>query len=452
MSFDPEKPVEDLGVPSNPKVKPTTTLGTGGTAFSGGYVVEFEKDARITGSSKYRTYSNILANTNIVAAGTRFFLNLVGKANWKIEPANKSPEAKRLASLVNEMLHDMITPLHRVVRRAAMFRFYGFSVQEIIAKKRDDGHIGIRDISPRPQATIERWNVSETGDVLGVFQRNPQNHFEHYIPRKKLLYVVDDSMNDSPEGLGIFRQIVDAAGRLSRLEQLEGFGFDSDLRGVPVGRGPFGRLQELVQSGQLTPQQKAELEEPMKRFMRSHIRNPQIGMLLDSQTWTTSDEKESPSSVYQWDLELLKGDGSGLEEIARAITRIQNEIARVLGVDHLMIGSDGAGSLALSRDKSTNFGLIVDSVLREIAAAFRNDVIRKIFELNGWETSLIPNIKTDVIAYRDVEQMGKIIGEMARAGVVLDRSDEGVGEIFDLLGLTRLPGDIPEPTEEEEAE
>lgn len=441
---NPGKPIEDLGVPVDPQIDHTKTTGSGGTAFSGGYVVEFEKDSRIVGRTKYKTYSNILANTAIVAAGTRFFLNLVGKANWKIEPKEQTPEAVKYATLIDDILHDMQTPLHRVVRRAAMFRFYGFSVQEIIAKKRDDGVIGLRDISPRPQVTIERWNMAETGDVLGVFQRNPQTSFEQYIPRGKLLYVVDDSMNDSPEGLGIFRQIVDSAGRLSRLEQLEGFGFDSDLRGIPIGRGPFGRLQELVTSGALTPDQKSQLEEPMKRFMRSHIRNPQIGMLLDSQTWTTSDEKESPSNVYQWDLKLLKGDGAGLEEIARAVTRIQNEIARVLGVDHLMIGSDGAGSLALSRDKSTNFGLIVDSVLREIASSFHTDVIRLLFELNGWDPKLMPTIKTDVIAYRDVEQMGKIIGEMARAGVVLDRSDEGVGEIFDLLGLSRLTADLPE--------
>lgn len=438
MAMNPEKPIETLmGVNTATRPQPGQVIGSGGTAVYGGYIQEYERDPRLVGRSKYRTYSDILANVSVVAAGTRFFLNMVGKATWKVEAADDSEEAQRIADLVYEMMHDMKTPWQRIIRRAAMYRFYGFSIQEWVAKKREDGAIGMADIAPRPQVTIERWNLSQSSEVLGVVQRNPQDHVEIYIPREKLIYVVDDSLNDSPEGLGLFRHIVDSAMRLQRLEQLEGFGFETDLRGIPVGRGPFTKLQEMVSNGTLTAADKAALEEPLKRFMRAHIRNPQLGMLLDSQPWTTIDEKEAPSQTYQWDLTLLKGDGSGLEEIAMAVTRIQNEIARVLGVEHLLIGSDGAGSLALSKDKSTNFGLIVDSTLQEIAATMSRDWLRVIFELNGWDRKLMPEFKTETTTYRDIEQLGKVIGDLATAGVILTRDDETVRELFDLMGLSR---------------
>jgi len=54
-------------------------------------------------------------------------------------------------------MYDMERPWHRVVRRAAMYRVYGYSWQEWIAKKRDDGVIGYLDIEPRTQSTITRW-------------------------------------------------------------------------------------------------------------------------------------------------------------------------------------------------------------------------------------------------------------------------------------------------------
>ena len=119
-----------------------------------------------------------------------------------------------------------------------MYRFYGFSIQEWTARRRDDGFLTFADIAPRSQRTIERWDVDEAGQVLGALQRSPQTQEEIYLPREKLLYIVDDTLNDSPEGLGLFRHLVAPSRRLKRYEQLEGFGFETDLRGIPIGRSP----------------------------------------------------------------------------------------------------------------------------------------------------------------------------------------------------------------------
>ena len=265
-------------------VRPTETAGTHGVSMLGGYIESREKSPELGSQrARYETYSNILTNVAIVAAGVRYFLNLIGNSKWIVHAEGSTPE---LATLAEEILmKDPSTPWSRIIRRAAMYRFYGFSVQEWTARRREDGRITFLDVAPRAQSTIERWDVDRVGDVLGIVQRSPQTQEEIYLPRGKVMYLVDDSIHDSPEGLGLFRHLVDPANRLRRYEQLEGYGFEADLRGIPVGRGPFAALSEMVASGELTEEQRGQIERPLRSFIQSHIKNPSLGILLDSQTW-----------------------------------------------------------------------------------------------------------------------------------------------------------------------
>lgn len=420
------------------RAAPTVAIGVGGTAIYGGYIQPIESDSRLTGRERYKTFSNLLVNVSILGAGVRYFLNLVAKAAWKVEPADDSPRAKELAETVEHIMGDMETPWHRVVRRAAMYRFYGFSVQEWIAKRREDGLIGMADIEPRPQNTIERWDTERSGKVIGVVQRSPQTYDELAIPREKLVYLVDDSLSDSPEGLGLFRHCVAPAMRLRRYEQLEGFGFENDLKGVPLARAPLTELAKMVKAGKLTQEQMDALVQPLRDFIDQHIKNPQLGLLLDSQTWQTTDERHTPSGQPQFNLELLDGGTYSLEEVSNAIMRVVRELARILGVEHLLLGEDSGGSYALSRDKSHNFGLIIDSTLKELREQFQKDFLGPLWLLNGWEEELKPTLKTEQVTYRDIEQISSVLRELATAGIVLDRDDEAVHEVFDLLGLSRL--------------
>lgn len=421
------------------QVPPTVVGGAPGTAIIGGYIEERERDRDLQGHKKYDTYSNMLANVSIVAAGVRYFLNLVAKPGWKFEPKEGTgSEGERYVELLTDMTQDMSTPWRRVVRRAAMYRFYGFSVQEWTAKIREDGVMGLADIAPRPQHTIERWDTDlSSGEVLGVVQRNPLDGRDLYLPRRKLLYIVDDSLNDSPEGLGLFRHIAESCRRLKRFEQLEGYGFESDLRGIPVGRAPLAALDQAVKNGDISEADKTAILQPLKNFMESHIRNPKLGLLLDSMAYETQDEAQRPSNVRQWDMELLKADSSTQAEIARTIDRLNREIARVLGVEQLLLGDNGVGSFAMAKEKSHNFALIIDSTLTELAEAFYDDFVTLVFVLNGWPMDMRPIVKTDKLQYRSVEEVTASLEQMARAGAVLDPEDPAINEVRDLMGLSR---------------
>ena len=438
---------------------PDKTVGVSGTPVFNGFIQSIEKDAKLAGRERYIVYSELVANTTIIAAGVRYFLNLIGKSKWKVEAADNTAQAEEIAETIDDIIKNMRTPWHRVVRRSAMYKFYGFSIQEWTAKTRDDGVIGFLDISPRAQFTIERWSCAPDGNVEGVVQRSPQSGEQIWLPREKIVYMVDDSLHDSPEGLGLFRHLTETNDRLKRFEQLEGFGFETDLRGIPVGRAPLQELQEKLEDGSIDAAKRTQILKPLVDFIENHIRGPKLGMILDSSVYESSDEAATPSTNPIWNLSLLQSPGSGtsLPEVANSIVRLQREMARVLGVEQLLLG-EGKGAFSLSKDKTQAFALTIDSALTELTEQYKMDVVVPLMNLNGWPMELIPTLKTESIRFQDIEVVTEALAALARAGAILGPNDPAVNEVRDMVGLSDAieqeieTDDLVLPGEEEESE
>lgn len=431
-------------------VKTSTPQGAPGFNIVGGYL-ETRERGRELGSheARYTSYSEMLSNVSVVAAGVRYFLNLVAGAGWSFTPA-EHPDGERMAELAEAILtDDPRTSWARVVRRAAMYRFYGFSLQEWTAVRHEEGHYTLRDVQPRAQSTIKRWDVEEDGTVVGVGQESPQTMRELYIPRAKLLYMVDDTLSDSPEGLGMFRHLVEPSARLRRYEQLEGTGFEGDLRGIPVGRGPFRELEDKVKNGSMTKEDAARLIKPLRDFLRSHVRSEKLAISLDSATYETRDEAVRPSGVKQWDVELLNGGSTSFADVAKAIERVNREMARIMGVEQLLLGGDGGGAFALGKDKTSSFFLLVDGALREIREQVADDLLKNVWRLNGWDPKSMPVLDTEAVRHTDVQEAAAVLRDLATSGAVLDPNDPAINELRDALGLSHS---IPfTPDDEEDA-
>lgn len=422
--------------------RPYAQQGVPGTAVYNGYLVTAEKNPKLRGESKWVTYRDMMTNVAIVATGVRYFLNLTAKGDWIFEPPRgmeNDEKAKEFAKKVTHQIHEMPgTSWKKVVRRAAMYRFLGFSVQEWSVFRKEDGDICIRDIQSRPQSTVVRWDVDIDGSVRGIVQLDPQTGGEFYVPRSKTLYVVDDTLSDSPEGVGLLRHATESSQRLKRYMELEGWGFETDLRGIPIGRGPFAALQQQVTKGIITQAQADASIEELRSFVNGHIRTPDLGLLLDSMTYSARNEAGTPSNIPHWDVSLLKGSVSSALEVGKAIERETRVIARMLNIEHLMMGDGDRGSEGMAADKSANFALIVDATNEEISHQVVRDVVAPIFRLNGWPMQYLPRAKTQAVQYRDVREMSEAIERMARAGATLEPDDEVINTFREIQGLPTI--------------
>lgn len=443
------------GKGSNPPVprrsaSPFSVMGVGGTPMHFGWIDYGERDWKLLGNQRHKTIADMVANVSIIGAGLRYFLNLCAKPNWSVEPAETiegeiSPEAQEAADFVEECLYDMEFSWTRIVRRAAAFSFHGYGLQEWIAKQRDDGQIGFLNIEPRPQHTISRWDTYDDGKVRGVFQRNPQTAQEIYLPIEKLIYLVDDTLSDSPEGLGLFRHLHRPASALKRYEQLEGQGFERDLRGIPVGRVPYTAIERAVQSNQITRAKADAMIKVMEDFVQIQVTEKNTGMVLDSQPYESAGAQGMQAGATpMWGIELLTGGASSLADMHTAINRKMEECARILGVEGLLMGSEQAGgNRALGKDKSQNLYLVVNSALGVIAEGMEKGVIDVLWLLNGFDPELKPTLKNEDVAFKDVEQITAALRDMATAGAVLQPDDPAINDVRDIIGISRQPDPDP---------
>ena len=422
--------LDNIGVPRD-EGSPTKRSGVPSVAIFGGYLVSQEVTSDLAGRNRYKTFSEVVANTSIVAAAVRHFLNSLGNANWMVEPAKKR-SGKQAAEFIKECLFlHCKTPLSRIVKRVAMGRFHGFSLQEWSLKLGPKGKLVLDDVEVRMQHTIAQWDLDlASGAVLGAVQESPLTGVSVYLPREKLIYYVDDAMTASPEGLGLFRHVVNRSRALRIFEELEVRGYENDLRGIPVGRAPIKAMRD---SGMSDEEIQRELL-AMQTFLQSHRRTPELALLLDSMTYESQDGTGVPSAVKQWDVDLLKTNSmQGHEHIAVAIERLNREIARVLGAESLLTGETGSGSLAMSLDKSQNFALIVASALKEIAEIINRDLVTPLMRYNGIDESLRPTVKPDAVQHRTITEITTALKDVAQTN--LGPTDPVIIKLFDMMGL-----------------
>jgi hypothetical protein len=353
-------------------------------------------------------------------------------------------EARLKAEWLEDVLFKgMLTPWSRVIRRMGMFKFHGHSIHEWTAKRRDDGTIGIYDLQNRPQTTIERWDMDRSGTLQGVVQRIPLDGKEAYIPRWKMVYVVDDEMADGdPQGVGLFRHSANKVVQLRRLEQLEGVGYETDLRGIPLVYAPIAEMDAAIEQGKLTPAQKAEMLKATTDFMEGHTRNKQLAIRLDSTPYRDVGPNGSPSATRKWSAELLTGGGQSHEAVSKAIDRKNREIARTLFAEGFLLGGDGGSNRALGEEKNRFFADFVNSVLTDVCDALNRDVVKVLWALNGYPDELCPTLRFEAVSVTDVAHVADMLEKMAKAGAKLDPRDPVVNTVRARARLPYVPDEL----------
>lgn len=430
-----------------PGAAPFSEHGVVGTVVYSGYIQNREKSAKWTGQQRYITIADMAVNTSIIAAGVRYTSGLIAHPKWTVKPAIEGDaEAEAAAELVESIIHDLTTPWSHVVRRAYMYKFYGFGVQEWVAKRRTDGKIGLAAIAPRPQFTIDRWEVDDGGLVTGVWQTSPKSGQQIGIPRSKILYLVDDALSDSPEGIGIFRHLGEPWERLKTYYDLEARAFERDLRGIPIGRIPYTLINQAVKDGILTDAKAKEMVKSMEDFVQIAVKQSDTGLTIDSAPYISqAADGDKVTSAMQWGLELLQGSGGGMAELSSAIKRTVFEMATIMCTQQLLYGMEGSsGNRALSKDMSQNLYLMANASLTDISSGVNKDILGPICLLNNIPDDKRPKCEVEDVAFKDAESVAGVLSKMAQAGAVLQPDDPVIADVRELMGVS-----APAPTSPE---
>lgn len=407
--------------------KAAKATGTDGVITYAGFLPSVERSPELTGTQKWTTYQNAV-NESIVATGIRYFGNLLAGTSWHAEPNPEGGKnADRAVEIVTKGLleADLPKPWPLIVRKAAMYRFWGFSIHATALRRRDDGLVVYSDIAHRPQYTIWRWDKPSLTDPLqGFWQRTNVSIDEFYLPMEQCFYCVDDTLTDSPEGGGLLRHIIELVRRLHRYQQLEAIAYEFDIAGLPVGRAPLQEIADKAGAGDATAIKSAvdDKTKNIRDVLGKRAKTPELQpwLLLDSDAYRNVQDG-SISNIPKWAVEILSGNTAGKPEINTVIGRIQLEIARVLGVEFAMMGEGSSGSRAMHEDKTSMFASNLETTLAEVSSFATNQLARRLIRANGLDPdTCTPTLVAEPISTEAIETTTRSLANLALAGLMPD--------------------------------
>lgn len=203
-------------------------------------------------------------------------------------------------------------------------------------------------------------------------------------------------------------------------------------------------MRQAVAAGSITPEEANKKVEVLRGFIRNHERKDSSGIMLDSTTYQDRDGR--PSNSFHYSVELLRGDGVAQTDLQAAINRSRNDIALGLASTFLLLGEDGAGSLALSKTKMDAFMLAVESTLEYLAFVYKRDLFRQIARLNGWDENSLPNLEYEAPKMQDIIDLLAGIRDLSAASGGLDPADPLIDWARNEMGAPVRPEDmIPDP-------
>lgn len=429
--------------PTTPSIKPTGSLppptqqqGSDAVGAYGGYVTQGERNPELQGDNLWRTYTELVASTAIVAAAVRYSLNLIAGVTWEVTPNPRCKDqglARKCADTVRDGLidADMTLPWSNYAAKQALFKWYGFSMHNWMWRKRSDGLIVMADLRHRPQHTIKRWDITTEGEPWAGVEQQTRTGGIYYMDRARLWYTADLSLTDLPMGVGMLRHIVEHCRRLTEYETLEAIGHEANLRGVPYARGPLQEMfnyakTSLKMSDQEADAWVAEQTGEVRSFLKNHVKKPDQGLLLDSAVYEAmANGGKTISSVPKWVIELLQGDDMGLPATAAVIERLNKEIARVMFYEFALMG-DSEGARAVHEDKTSQYGAFLNSTTRELGNSARNDLARPLVAANhGKEAAenATPYVEPNPISTEDILTATQAMANMVHAGMYAPPDD-----------------------------
>lgn len=399
---------------------PLRELGQTGLRQYSGYVQD-EPLPSLQGLRGVKVWREMTDSDPIVGALLFIIKQQIRKIDITVEPADlpeghpKGAEAQKAVDWVKGVLDDMATPMVDVKAEAATMLEYGFAPMEFVLKYRhgrqgkrrskfDDGMLGIHKISLRAQETIDRWEISDNGDINGL-QQTPPNGHQRFIPIEKLLLFRTTSIKNNPEGRSILRNAYRPWLMKKMIERVEGIGIERDVAGLPVVRLPMNLIQAKFNGN---PEATA-LYNSYVKLATNVRRDTKEGVILPS-------DFDEAGHGRLYDFELMSSPSKRATDTNGPINRYTQEIAQSALVDFVLMGHGIRGTQTLATTKVDVFLDSIQGYMDNMASTLQR-LIEVLWEVNALDDEITPRLQADNTRQVDPERLAQLIQSLTAAGL-----------------------------------
>jgi hypothetical protein len=434
--------------------------GTDGVISYGGYLQNGEQSSKLVGRQKWIEFANAFFRPPVAIAALLRSALLRG-VKWSLEenPAGGKAARKGLQIVQDGLLDARMPKSWPVVAAKAAngAYFHGFSLHAAGIARRPDGLVTFTEIAHRPQYTVQRWLRAAPTEPFTDVEQWTDDGRRYPVPLAECLYLVNDTLTDSPDGLGVLRLIVERIRRVGNYEALEGSEYFGSMGGTAIARVPLEEIGHGAPADEAgaVAYKKARTAN-IESIVASRIKTPekQQYAVLDSATYQGTDPN-TISNVRKWDIEIVKAELQGVVPLRGVISDHDLDIARILGVEFVFVGGgDSAGSYGMHESKVSLFAaqLTADNAL--VACQGTQQLARRIVAANGLDPDdATPTLTPSPISTEDVLKTAQTLVQVNLAGLAPNHPAKKA--IFDRMNLPwedeaepvmpRVPIGVPPP-------
>lgn len=360
-----------------------------------------------------------MRNNPTIGAAMNVWRMAISRVKWDVQ-APPGADAKTVArsKAIRSMMNDMDHSWQQFIEEILPYLEYGFKPFEIIPRRRlrrfgskyNDGIKGIKRLAPRNPETIAAWRFDETGSELLYLEQSLDNTENQAAfigkkdPRtgnlilevKKLVLFTASPTNGNPEGNSIFKNIYLAHKQLQGFQEKEILGVAKDVDSIldigipPKYLDPNASDADKALVAGFNGQIDAYSQGKLKGVIRPQMIDP---------------ETKQPLFTFGF----LENKGQAKYDVEQIIARLQSDILQALCVDMLKMGSNGTGSFSMAESKTNILTLALLHRLSEMRAALNQQLMRWIYEQNGWDMAEMCEFVHEDVERVDMDTFGKFV-------------------------------------------
>lgn len=424
----------DTGVSLESGANETPTITMGETGYTGlltlsGSVME-ECSHELRWPEAINTYKR-MAKDGAIAPALELVEMMIARVPWTVKiPEGYEEQLKDKANFVRQCINDMEEDFQSFIKQVVSYNRYGFSVHEKVYRirlkengsKYNDGLVGIKKLPIRSQDSIERWYWKNSGrELAGCVQSvitpgiessngwdfavtNSTPRTLKKIPRKKFLLFRNNPLKDAPCGTSPLNGAWQAWKYKQAYQESEAIAVAQDSNGFKVLYIP----PEYMTTD--ASEDKKEAFEEYKKILSNMHQAKQSGVILPLLM------DQDGNKMFELTFESITGQKS--YDTNAIINRYTSEILTALFADFLSLGSNGSGSFSLAESKISVVEMAIQSKLDEIKSQLNHDLIKQLFELNGWDTDVMPYMQYGKIGQESLDEIGKFVQRVSAVSMM----------------------------------